>query len=61
MRDYRWFSTALNHEHGRYSDMQTWFMDWRSYQKSRNTLGKKIGLKDAFNAFYCILRYRYFD
>jgi glycosyltransferase involved in cell wall biosynthesis len=23
--------------------------------------GKKIGLKDAFNAFYCILRYRYFD
>jgi hypothetical protein len=23
--------------------------------------GKKIGLKDAFNAFFCILRYRYFD
>ncbi len=23
--------------------------------------GKKIGLKDAFNALYCILRYRFFD
>jgi glycosyltransferase involved in cell wall biosynthesis len=23
--------------------------------------GKKIGLKDAFTAFYCILRYRFFD
>jgi hypothetical protein len=23
--------------------------------------GKKIGLKDAFNAFWCILRFRYFD
>jgi hypothetical protein len=23
--------------------------------------GKKIGLKDAFTAFYCILRFRYFD
>jgi glycosyltransferase involved in cell wall biosynthesis len=23
--------------------------------------GKKIGLKDAFNALFCILRYRYFD
>jgi glycosyltransferase involved in cell wall biosynthesis len=23
--------------------------------------GKKIGLKDAFNALYCILRFRYFD
>jgi hypothetical protein len=23
--------------------------------------GKKIGLKDAFNALWCILRYRYFD
>ena len=23
--------------------------------------GKKIGLKDAFNAFFCILRFRYFD
>jgi glycosyltransferase involved in cell wall biosynthesis len=23
--------------------------------------GKKIGLKDAFTAFYCILRYRYFN
>jgi glycosyltransferase involved in cell wall biosynthesis len=23
--------------------------------------GKKIGLKDAFTALYCILRYRYFD
>jgi glycosyltransferase involved in cell wall biosynthesis len=23
--------------------------------------GKKIGLKDAFNALYCILRYRYFN
>ena len=23
--------------------------------------GKKIGLKDAVNAFFCILRFRYFD
>jgi hypothetical protein len=23
--------------------------------------GKKIGLKDAFNALYCIIRYRFFD
>jgi hypothetical protein len=23
--------------------------------------GKKIGLKDAFNALWCILRFRYFD
>jgi glycosyltransferase involved in cell wall biosynthesis len=41
--------------------------DWRVYETpisySGRTYeeGKKIGLKDAFNAFYCILRYRYFD
>ena len=30
--------------------------DGRTYEE-----GKKIGLKDAFNAFFCVLRYRYFD
>src|SRR4051794_36882915 len=30
--------------------------DGRTYEE-----GKKIGLKDAFNALYCILRFRYFD
>jgi glycosyltransferase involved in cell wall biosynthesis len=30
--------------------------DGRTYEE-----GKKIGLKDAFSAFYCILRFRYFD
>ena len=30
--------------------------DGRTYEE-----GKKIGLQDAFNAFFCILRYRYFD
>jgi glycosyltransferase involved in cell wall biosynthesis len=30
--------------------------DGRTYEE-----GKKIGLKDAFSAFYCILRYRFFD
>ncbi len=41
--------------------------DWRVYETpisySGRTYeeGKKIGLKDAFNALYCILRYRYFD
>ena len=28
----------------------------RSYDE-----GKKIGLKDAFKAIYCIIKYRYFD
>jgi len=32
-----------------------------SYQGRTYEEGKKIGLKDAFNALYCILRYRYFD
>jgi hypothetical protein len=32
-----------------------------SYSGRTYEEGKKIGLKDAFNAFYCILRYRYFD
>jgi glycosyltransferase involved in cell wall biosynthesis len=32
-----------------------------SYNGRTYEEGKKIGLKDAFNAFYCILRYRYFD
>lgn len=41
--------------------------DWRVYETpisySGRTYeeGKKIGLKDAFNALYCILWYRYFD
>ena len=41
--------------------------DWRiyevpiSYSGRTYEEGKKIGLKDAFNAFYCILWYRYFD
>jgi len=30
--------------------------DGRTYEE-----GKKIGLRDAFNALYCILRFRYFD
>ena len=30
--------------------------DGRTYEE-----GKKIGLKDAFSALYCILRYRFFD
>jgi glycosyltransferase involved in cell wall biosynthesis len=40
---------------------------WRIYEVSISYSGrtyeegKKIGLKDAFNALYCILRYRYFD
>jgi glycosyltransferase involved in cell wall biosynthesis len=32
-----------------------------SYSGRTYEEGKKIRLKDAFNAFYCILRYRYFD
>jgi glycosyltransferase involved in cell wall biosynthesis len=32
-----------------------------SYSGRTYEEGKKIGLKDAFNAFYCIVRYRYFD
>jgi glycosyltransferase involved in cell wall biosynthesis len=32
-----------------------------SYSGRTYEEGKKIGLKDAFNAFWCILRYRYFD
>jgi glycosyltransferase involved in cell wall biosynthesis len=32
-----------------------------SYSGRTYEEGKKIGLKDAFTALYCILRYRYFD
>ena len=32
-----------------------------SYSGRTYEEGKKIGLKDAFNALYCILRYRFFD
>jgi hypothetical protein len=32
-----------------------------SYSGRTYEEGKKIGLKDAFTAFYCILRYRYFN
>ena len=32
-----------------------------SYSGRTYEEGKKIGLKDAFNALFCILRYRYFD
>jgi hypothetical protein len=32
-----------------------------SYSGRTYEEGKKIGLKDAFNALWCILRYRYFD
>ncbi len=32
-----------------------------SYSGRTYEEGKKIGLKDAFTAFYCILRFRYFD
>jgi glycosyltransferase involved in cell wall biosynthesis len=32
-----------------------------SYSGRTYEEGKKIGLKDAFNAFWCILRFRYFD
>jgi glycosyltransferase involved in cell wall biosynthesis len=32
-----------------------------SYSGRTYEEGKKIGLKDAFNAFWCIVRYRYFD
>jgi glycosyltransferase involved in cell wall biosynthesis len=32
-----------------------------SYSGRTYEEGKKIGLKDAFNALYCIIRYRYFD
>jgi glycosyltransferase involved in cell wall biosynthesis len=32
-----------------------------SYSGRTYEEGKKIGLKDAFSALYCILRYRYFD
>jgi glycosyltransferase involved in cell wall biosynthesis len=32
-----------------------------SYSGRTYDEGKKIGLKDAFNALYCILRFRYFD
>lgn len=40
---------------------------WRIYEIPINYSGrtyeegKKIGLKDAFNAFFCILRYRFFN
>src|SRR5262245_16966556 len=32
-----------------------------SYSGRTYEEGKKIGLKDAFNALWCIIRYRYFD
>ena len=32
-----------------------------SYSGRTYEEGKKIGLKDAFNALYCILRFRYFN
>jgi len=32
-----------------------------SYSGRTYEEGKKIGMKDAFNALYCILRFRYFD
>lgn len=32
-----------------------------SYSGRTYEEGKKIGLKDAFNAFFCMLRFRYFD
>lgn len=32
-----------------------------SYSGRTYEEGKKIGLKDAFNALYCIIRYHYFD
>ena len=32
-----------------------------SYSGRTYEEGKKIGLRDAFNAFWCIVRYRYFD
>ncbi|MSR32331.1 MAG: glycosyltransferase family 2 protein [Gemmataceae bacterium] len=32
-----------------------------SYSGRTYEEGKKIGLKDAFNALYCIIRYRYFN
>ncbi len=32
-----------------------------SYSGRTYEEGKKIGLKDAFHAFFCILRFRYFD
>jgi glycosyltransferase involved in cell wall biosynthesis len=32
-----------------------------SYSGRTYEEGKKIGLKDAFSAFWCIVRYRYFD
>src|SRR5439155_24266883 len=32
-----------------------------SYSGRTYEEGKKIGLKDAFTAFYCILRFRYFS
>ena len=32
-----------------------------SYSGRTYEEGKKIGLKDAFNAFWCIVRFRYFD
>jgi glycosyltransferase involved in cell wall biosynthesis len=32
-----------------------------SYSGRTYEEGKKIGLKDAFNAFYCVLRYRFFN
>jgi hypothetical protein len=41
--------------------------DWRvyevpiSYSGRTYEEGKKIGLKDAFNALYCIVWFRYFD
>jgi hypothetical protein len=31
-----------------------------SYSGRTYEEGKKIGLKDAFNALFCIIRYRYF-
>jgi hypothetical protein len=32
-----------------------------SYSGRTYEEGKKIGLRDAFNALYCIVRYRLFD
>ncbi|MGN0346438.1 MAG: glycosyltransferase family 2 protein [Lachnospiraceae bacterium] len=32
-----------------------------SYNPRKFDQGKKIGLKDAFRAFYCIIRYNFFD
>ena len=54
---------AGDHRQGRQAAGPSWriYEIPISYSGRTYEEGKKIGLKDAFNALYCIVRYRYFN